>query len=92
MFKFAQGNLWIGSSSKTVLEEIVDKMQEGEFQLSEADPCMLYIDDTLIIGKEEAIDAANKVLKVHFQVKDPTIWNIIWVFKLCKVMMTRKPC
>ena len=60
-------------------------MQEGGFLLSEADPCMLYkedergvciiiiyIDDMLIIGKEEAIDAAIKVLHGHFQVKDPT--------------------
>ena len=53
-------------------------MQEGAFQLSEADPCMLYIedergiciiiiyiDDMLIIHKEEAIDAAIKVLQGH---------------------------
>ena len=66
-------------------KKIVDKMQEGGFQLSEADPCMLYkedergvciiiiyIDDMLIIGKEEVIDAAIKVLQCHFQVKDPT--------------------
>ena len=45
-------------------KKIVDKMQEGGFQLSEADPCMLYkedergiciiiiyIDDMLTIGK-----------------------------------------
>ena len=57
----------------------------GGFQLSEADPCMLYkedekgvciiiiyIDDMFIIGKEEAIDAAIKVLQGHFIVKDPT--------------------
>ena len=66
-------------------KKFVDKRQEGGFQLSEADPCMLYredergvcsviiyIDDMLIIGKEEAIDAAIKVLQGHFQVKDPT--------------------
>ena len=66
-------------------KKIVDKMQEGGFKLSEADPCMLYkedekwvciiiiyIDDMLIIGKEEAIDDAIKVLHGHFQVKDPT--------------------
>ena len=66
-------------------KKIVDKMQEGSFQLSKADPCMwykadekwicniiIYIDDTLIIGKEEAIDDAIKVLQGHFQVKDPT--------------------
>ena len=66
-------------------KKIVDKMQEGGFQLSEADPCMLYkedergvciiiiyIDDMLIIGKEEAIDGAVNVLQGHFQVKDPT--------------------
>ena len=60
-------------------------MQLVGFQLSEAYPCMLYkedgkgiciviiyIDDMLIIGKEEAIDAAIKVLQGHFQVKDPT--------------------
>ena len=58
-------------------------MQERGFKLSEADPCMLYkedekgvciiiiyIDDMLIIGKEEAIDDAIKVLQGHFQVKD----------------------
>ena len=63
----------------------VDKMQEGGLQLSEADPCMLYrederricisiiyIDDMLIIGKEEAIDDAIKILQGHFQVRDPT--------------------
>ena len=66
-------------------KKIVDKMQEGGFKLSEADPCMLYkedekgvciiiiyIDDMLIIGKEEAIDDAIKVLQGQFQVKDPT--------------------
>ena len=66
-------------------KKIVDKMQGGGFKLSEADPCMLYkedgkgvciiiiyIDDMLIIGKEEAIDTAIKVLQSHFQVKDPT--------------------
>ena len=66
-------------------QSIVDKMQEGGFHLSKADPCMLYkedvkgiciiiiyIDDMLITGKEEAIDAAIKVLQGHFQVKDPT--------------------
>ena len=57
---------------------------------SEAEPCMLYkedekgvciiiiyIDDMLIIGKEEAIDDAIRVLQGHFQVKDPTSWKII---------------
>ena len=65
-------------------KKIVDKMQEGGFKLSEADPCMLYkenekgvciiiiyIDDMLIIGKEEAIDDAIKVLQGYFQLKDP---------------------
>ena len=65
--------------------KIVNKMQERGFKLSEADPCMLYnedekgvciiiiyIDDMLIIRKEEAIDDAIKVLQGHFQVKDPT--------------------
>ena len=33
---------------------------------------IIYIDDMLIIGKEEAIDAAIKVLQGNFQVKDPT--------------------
>ena len=63
----------------------MDKKQEGGFKLSETDPCMLYkedekgvctiiiyTDDMLIIGKEEAIDDAIKVLQGHFQVKDPT--------------------
>ena len=52
--------------------------------VSQAGPCMfykedekgfciiiIYIDDMLIIGKEEAIDSAIKVLQGHFQVKDP---------------------
>ena len=55
-------------------------MQEGCFKLSEADPCMLYkenekgvciiifyINDVLIIGKEEAIDDAIKYCKVIFK-------------------------
>ena len=33
---------------------------------------IIYIDDMLIIGKEEAIDDAIKLLQGHFQVKDPT--------------------
>ena len=66
-------------------KKIVDKMKEGGFKLSEADPCMLYkedekgvgviiiyIDDMLIIGQEEAIDHTIKILQGHFQVKDPT--------------------
>ena len=66
-------------------KKIVDKMHEGGFQLSEADPYMLYkedergvciiiiyIHDMLIIDKEEVIDAASRVLQGHFQVKDPT--------------------
>ena len=60
-------------------------MHGGGFQLSQADPCMLYkddenevciiiiyIDDMLIIGKEEAIDDAIKVMQGHFPVKNPT--------------------
>ena len=56
----------------------------SQAELSEADPSMLYkeygkgvciiiiyIDDMLIIGKEEAIDDAIRVLQGHFQVKDP---------------------
>ena len=63
-------------------KKIVDKKN---FQLSEADSCILYrenergvciiiiyIDDMLIFGKAEAIDAAIKVLQGNFQVKDPT--------------------
>ena len=33
---------------------------------------IIYIDDMLIIGKEEAINAAIKLLQGHFQVKDLT--------------------
>ena len=32
---------------------------------------IIYNDDMLIIGEEEAIDAATKVLQGHFQVKEP---------------------
>ena len=72
-------------AAKRFRKKIVDQIQEQGFQLSKADPCMLYredesrvciiiiyIDDMLIIGKEEAIDAAIKVLQGHCQVKDPT--------------------
>ena len=33
---------------------------------------IIYIDDMLIIGKEEAIDDVIKVLQGYCQVKDPT--------------------
>ena len=33
---------------------------------------IIYIDDMLIIGEEETIDDAIRVLQSHFQVKDPT--------------------
>ena len=82
-------------------KKIVDKMQEGGFQLSEADLCMLYredesgvciiiiyIDDMLIIGKEEAITTVIKALQGHFQVKDTITLENIWVLKLFKVTMT----
>ena len=71
--------------------------------MSEADPCMLYkedekrvciiiiyIDDMLIIGKEEAIDDAIKVLQGHFQVKDPTSLEDYLGVHMCKVMMARR--
>ena len=66
-------------------KKIVEKMQGGSFLLRGADPYMLYkeneiggciiiiyIDDMLIIGKEEAIDAAIKILQGNFHVKDST--------------------
>ena len=62
------------------LEENCGQDARRRFKLSEADPCMLhkedengvciiiiYIDDMLTIGKEEAIDDANKVCKVIFK-------------------------
>ena len=67
-------------------KKIVDKMQEGGFKLSEADPCILYkedekgvciiiiyVDDMLIIGKEEDIDDAIKVLQGHVKVLQSTV-------------------
>ena len=45
----------------------------------------------LIICKEEAIDDAIRVLQGHFQVKDPISLEDYIVFKLCKVMIARKP-
>ena len=45
----------------------------------------------LIIGKEEAIDAAIKVLQVIFKLKIQQVWKIILVFKFYRVMMVRKP-
>ena len=66
-------------------KKIVGKIQEGGFKLRGADPCMLYkeyengvciiiiyINDLFIMGKEEAIDDAIRILQGHFQVKDPT--------------------
>ena len=56
-------------------KKIVYKMQEGGFKLEdEKGVCIIinYIDDMLIIGKEEAIDDAIKVLQGHFQVRHPT--------------------
>ena len=60
-------------------------MIEVGLKLIEADPCMLCkqdekgvciiiicIDDTIIIGKEEAIDDAIRVLQGQFQVQHPT--------------------
>ena len=80
-----RANYGLVQAARQFWKKIVDKMQGGWFQLSEADLCMLYkedekgvciiiiyIDDMLIIGKEEAIDAAIKVLQGYFQVRDPT--------------------
>ena len=63
------------------------------YREDEREVCIIivYIDDMLIISNEQAIDAAIKVLQGHFQVKIQQVWKIIWVFKLCKVMMARKP-
>ena len=61
-------------------KKIVDKMQGGGFQLSEADLCMLYkedekgvciiiiyIDDMLIIGKRKPLMLQLKYCKVTFK-------------------------
>ena len=84
-FILQNGIYGLVEAARQFWKKIVDKMQGGGFKLSEADPCMLYkenekgvciiiiyIDDMLIIGKEEAIDDAIKVLQGHFQVNDPT--------------------
>ena len=52
---------------------------------------MIYIDDMLIIGKEEAIDYAIRVLQGHFQVKDPTSLEDYLGVQIGKVMMARRP-
>ena len=82
-------------------KKIVDKMQEGGFQLSDADPCMLhredergaciiiiYIDDMLI---KKPLMLQSKYCKVIFKLKIQQVWKIIWVLKLYRVMMARKP-
>ena len=51
---------------------------------------IIYIDDMLIIGKEEAINDAIKVLQGHFQVKDPMSLEDYLGVQLCKVMMARR--
>ena len=66
-------------------DEVINQGVDKGFKLGEADPCMLYkeyekgvciiiiyIDDQSIIGKEEAIDDAIRVLQGHFQVENPT--------------------
>ena len=68
--------------SRQFWKKIVDKIQGGGFSSvklmykkeDQKGVCIIkiFIDDMLIIGKEEAIDAAIKVLQGHFQVKDPT--------------------
>ena len=83
-------NLWkaiygLVQAARQFWKKIIDNMQEGGFQLSEAVPRMLYredergvciiiiyIDDMLIIGNEEAIDAAIQILQGNFQVEGPT--------------------
>ena len=75
---FAEANYGLVQAAQQFWKKIVDKMQGGGFKCSEADPCMLYkedgkgvciiiiyIDNTLIIGKEEAIDYAIRVLQGH---------------------------
>ena len=45
LFNFAEGIYGLVQSARQFWKIIVDKMQEGGFQLSEADPCMLYRED-----------------------------------------------
>ena len=72
-------------ASRQFWKKLVDKLKEGGFKQSEADPCLLYkadqrgmciiiiyIDDMLIVGTRVTIDEAVAELQKHFQVKDPT--------------------
>ena len=84
MLPTQKGDLWIVSICKTSLEEICGHNKEKSFgfQVSPAEPCMLfkenelgiciiimYVDDMLIIGKKEQIqDFASKIQK-EFAVK-----------------------
>ena len=72
-------------------------MQEGGFQLSKADPCMLYkeeergiciiiiyIDDMLIMEKKKPLMLQSKYCKVIFKLKIQHVWKIIWVSNCAK--------
>ena len=66
----------LDQAGRQIWKQLLDKMHKGSFKLSVADPCMLYkedekgvciiivyIDDMLIIGKEEDIDDAIRVFQ-----------------------------
>ena len=77
-------------AAKQFWKKIVDEIQEGGFELSEADPCMLYkeyekgvciiilyIDDMFIIGKEDALMMQLEHCKVIFKWGIQQVWKII---------------
>ena len=61
---------------------MIEKLKELEFKCSKADPCLLYkenddgmviicvyVDDILIVGSQQSIEAAVRDLKTNFTVK-----------------------
>ncbi|MEM9079013.1 MAG: reverse transcriptase domain-containing protein, partial [Bacteroidota bacterium] len=78
--------------------KVTEKLKAAGFKTT-ADPCLLYkegpngicmiviyIDDMLLVGHKKGIEEAISILKMHFQVKDPTgLEDYLGVeIKLCK--------
>ena len=80
LFNFAKAIYGLVQAARQFWKKIVDKVQGGCFQLSEADPHMLYkedekvvciiiiyIDDMLIIAKRKPLMLQLKYCKVIFK-------------------------
>ena len=95
-------DLWIVTSSKTILEKFVDTIKKEPFGFtdSSADPCMLfkennlgiciiimYVDDMLIIGQKEQIQEFATMIQKEFSVK---IQHNLADYLGCEFQMNKK--